>query len=358
MRRPLLGFLVLALGCVEPTAALDGGAVDGGPGVDAPGADGAASDAPGSDAPASDVPGAAAVLDLGLTVHLENDAPYDAAWASELDRVAGIFEAHGARLTLEPRQEILMGSPEARAVLATLAARGHAVGSHAALGEMAGLTQAQFELQLTGRRTALEAVVAPVEHVSGICSSLDFVRAAVAAGFTFTTGATAGCLTAMAPADRPAGYADLTCASLATAACHHYYPTDLATRLHPWRARDAAHWLTDDPAGELVVLSGSGTLPCLEEEAANPDRLSRCTLTDGDGALALAELDEALGLLDPAQVNATYWVWGSFTTTGLDDAVLERFLDAVDERVATGAVRWRTAHEVHEEYLAWEASHR
>ena len=340
-------------GAADGSASLDGGGTgtDGGASVD-----GSASvDGGGS---GTDGGGAAAVLNLGLTVHLENDAPYDAAWASELERVAAIFEAHGARLTLEPRQEILMGSPEARAVLATLSARGHAVGSHAALGEMAGLTQAQFEIQLTGRRTALDAVVAPVEHVSGICSSLDFVRAAVAAGFTFTTGATAGCLTAMAPADRPAGYADLTCASLATAACHHYYPTDLATRLHPWRARDAAHWLTDDPAGELVVLSGSGTLPCLEEEAANPDRLSRCTLTDGDGALALAVLDEALGLLDPAQVNATYWVWGSFTTTGLDDAVLERFLDAVDERVATGAVRWRTAHEVYEEYLAWEASHR
>ena len=49
--------------------------------------------------------------------------------------------------------------------------------------------------------------------------------------------------------------------------------------MHPWRAADGGHWLTDSATGKLVVFPG-GTPPCLEEEANSPGtNLPTCTLT-------------------------------------------------------------------------------
>jgi hypothetical protein len=38
--------------------------------------------------------------------------------------------------------------------------------------------------------------------------------------------------------------------------------------------------------------------------------------------------------------------------------VLERFLDAIDERVARGEITWTTAVEQYDAYTRWEATHR
>lgn len=300
-----------------------------------------------------------APLDVTITVHLENDAPYDANYAAQLRAFATAFEAHGAWLTMEPRQETLMGTPDIRTAFADLEAAGHAFGSHAAIGTTAGLTQAAFDMQVAARRTALLGVVHRVDHVSGVCSTLDFVEASAGAGFKLTTGATVLCLQAMAPEDRPAEYHDLICASATDPKCHQSYPSAVEQRIHPWRARNGAHWLTDEPSGTLVVLPGSGSLPCLEEEAmSNGMSISACTLTDGDVTLALADLDDAIAQVDAGRVNSYYWIWGSWKHANIDYAVLERLLTAMDERRARGDVRWKTGPAVYDEYIAWEATHR
>jgi hypothetical protein len=300
-----------------------------------------------------------AALSVAVTVHLENHAPYDAAYATALRAFAGVFARHGAHLTLEPRQEVLMGDASVRAALAELEGAGHALGSHAAVGDMAGLTLPTFTTALAGRRSALLMTARRADHVSGICSSLDFVGAAAGAGFSFSTGSTALCMLAMAPADRPAGYATLSCAGATDPACHRSYPTAVDARIHPWRARDGAHWLTDDPAGRVVILPGSGTLPCLQEETRSTgSALPTCTLADDDLALGLADLDDAVTRVDANRVNTYYWVWGSWAPERVDSAVLERFLTAMDERVARGVVRWSTGPAMYDAFVAWESSHR
>jgi hypothetical protein len=386
---PMFVFAVLCVGCGEATGSVDAGAQGDAAAQDASttgdaalGSDAAldldaaiadagiddaavtmndaasASDAAASDAATPDAASRAA-LSLTVTVHLENHPPYDATWASGLRTFAAAFERHGARLTLEPRPEVLMsGTIEARTALADLEAAGHSVGSHAATGTMPGLTLSAFTSVLTTDRTQLAAVVSRVDHVSGVCSTLDFVGASAAAGFTFTTGATALCITAMAPADRPAGYETLSCASATDPRCHTSYPTDVAARIHPWRARDGAHWLTDDPTGRLVVFPGSGTLPCLEEESHATTSLPTCTLTSADRTLAASDLAAAIASVDPARVNAFYWVWGNFDPAHVDYTVLDAILGDIDAHVAAGEVRWTTGTEMYDDYLAWEATHR
>lgn len=326
--------------------------------IDAGAPDAGATDVDTSDASTNDA-GVASPLMLTVTVHLENHPPYDLAWADGLRAFATAFEAHGARLTLEPRQEVLMGTSDARSVLVELEGHGHSVGSHAATGSAAGLTEEGFAAILTMRRASLDAVVDQVDHVSGICSTLDFVTAASAAGFTYTTGATAACLTAMAPADRPAGYTSFACPMPTSPGCHTGYPTDVAARIRPWRALDAAHWLTDDPHGVLVVLPGSGTLPCLEEEAQSSGALpSNCVLDAADQARATADLDDAIAHLDPQRPNTFYWVWGNFDPSNVDYDALDAVLDAIDVRIAAGTVQWATASEMYQAFVAWEATHR
>lgn len=261
-------------------------------------------------------------------------------------------------LTLEPREEVIADAGVAGPALASLEAAGHAVGSHAAAGTESGLTQSDFERLLGRRRMSLRRVVSRVDHVSGICSPLDFVTAAANAGFSFTTGATAQCILAMT--DRPAGYEDLTCAAATDTRCHAAYPSALTDRIHPWRALDGAHWLTDDPAGRLVVIPSSGSVPCLEEEATATGRITSCRLDDADVTRALADLDAAIAAVDPARVNTYYWVWGSWdwSSTAIDPTALNRLLTEVARRAAAGQVQWASAAAMYDAYVAWESAHR
>lgn len=350
--------LVVVSGCIpgDPTART----VDPSTIPDAP-PDGRLTDASSPDATDAsvDVPRApAAPLLLGLTLHLENHAPYDSAYATALQSFATTVSGAGGVLTLEPRQEVLMGGSAVTSALAALETAGHTVGSHAATGDESGLTQTQFQTNLLNRRGALLGVVSSVNDVSGICSSLDFVTAAANVGFTFTTSATAQCLLALST--RPAGYEDLSCASATDARCHAPYPTELTARIHPWRALDGAHWLTDDAAGRLVILPSSGSVPCLAEEATSDGGLTTCRLDDTDVTMALADLDAAIAAVDASRVNTYYWVWGSWdwSSTAVDPRALNRLLSEVGRRVTAGAVRWATAQQMYDAYVAWESTHR
>lgn len=308
------------------------------------------------DAPPSvDGPSGPAPVSLTLTLHLENHAPYDAAYFAALDQFAAAFERHGAVLTFEPRQEVVAAA-DAATMFPALEQRGHAFGSHAAIGNGITGSLAPFVAAAEARRVQLEGVVNRVDHISGNCGELDWIGGIATAGFHLTTASTVGCLLSIAPADRPAGFEGLTCTSATDPVCHKPYPNDPGQRLHPWRALDGAHWLTDDPTGPIVMLASNGDLHALVEETTNDPGLPE--LTAQDIALALADLDAAIALADPQRVNSLYWVWGSWNATPIDPALLETFLDAIDARVASGAVRWRTVLTTYDDYLTWEAAHR
>lgn len=301
-----------------------------------------------------------AQLLLGMTLHLENKT-FDAAYFASLDAFAKTFEAHGGRLTFEPRDQVVTAAagPPQLFDWKTLEARGHAIGSHAAIGGTTATPLATFTTQARMRYQQLQPRVTRLEHISGNCGNVDWITGIADAGFKFTTAATVLCLYSMLPADRPASYQNLNCSGATDPVCHTSYPEDRVGRIHPWRAQDGGHWLTDSRQGRVVIVPGSGTLPCLEEEAtASGGSLPTCTLTAQDVTRAMADLDAVLPLLDPARVNSLYWVWGSWSLSSQEQPVLESFLSAVDTRIASGQVKWASLTTIYDTFLAWEKTPR
>lgn len=299
-------------------------------------------------------------LMLGMTLHLENKT-FDSAYFASLNSFAASFEKHGGKLTLEPRDVVVSAAagPPLLFDWKTLEARGHAVGSHAGIGDTTATTLTQFTTQAKMRYDQLLPRVQRLEHISGNCGNVDWVKGVSDAGFKFTTAATVLCLYSMAQADRPAPYQTLNCTSPTDPTCHKSYPSDLTQRVHPWRAQDSGHWLTDSATGPLVIFPGSGTLPCLQEEATSSGTsLPTCTLTQEDVTRALAELDQAITLVDPNKINTFYWVWGSWSLSAQEQPILDTFLSEVDKRIAKGQVRWASMSEMYSAYLSWEKTHR
>lgn len=319
----------------------------------------AATDTAATDTAATTGQPATAPVLLTITLHLENST-FDAAYFAALDAFAATFEAHGGRLTFEPRDMVVAAAAGPPTLLdwKALEARGHSVGSHAAIGGTKPISLDMFTAQAKMRHDQLAPRVGRLDHISGNCGAVDWVKGVVDAGFTATTAATVLCLYSMDPADRPAPFMDLNCSGPTDPLCHQSYPTDLPARLHPWRAASGADWLSDDPAGALVVIPGSGTLPCLQEEAESPgDVLPMCDLTAADLDLALADLDAAIALADPDLVNTFYWVWGSWSLDPAEAPVLEDFLAEIDARVAQGQVQWASVGDMLDAHAAWVAAH-
>lgn len=310
-----------------------------------------------ADQGSSAVPGQ---LMLGMTLHLENKT-FDSAYFAALDGFAKSFEAHGGKLTFEPRDTVVTAAAGPPQLLdwKTLEARGHSVGSHAGIGGTMATTLATFTAQATMRYNQLLPRLNRLDHVSGNCGNVDWVTGIADAGFKFTTAATVLCLYSMQPADRPAPYQTLNCSGATDPVCHKSYPSALSGRIHPWRAQDAGHWLTDSATGRIVVVPGSGTLPCLQEEATSSGTgLPTCTLTQEDVTRALADLDGAIALSDANQINSMYFVWGSWSISAAEQPVLDSFLAEVDKRIAKGQVRWSTLPAIYDAFLAWEKTHR
>jgi len=329
------------------------------PGLDAPGLDAWSSDAapaPGVDAASDDSrPARPDPLQLAVTVHLESGGVpgtvFDAPWWDRFESLVTIFEAHGAVLSLEPRVDVLTGVGPAR--LTALRARGHEIGLHAAVG---GTDYDAFVAQLRMRRDRLETAVGPIEHVSGNCGTFDWIGGVAEAGFEFTTAATVGCLLSIPVATRPDEFDALTCPRGAIdPVCHRAYPDTSEGTVHAWRAASGESWLTDDATGGVVVLPSRGTLDCIVEEMRG-GMDGACTLEDDDISLALSELDEAVRVRDPSRPAQQYFVWSY--GRALDPAALERFLSAVDERIARGEVEWATVNGAYHSFVAWEETHR
>jgi hypothetical protein len=326
-----------------PSEGIDAFAVDDAPvptdaallAADAPSMDpDASSSAPDATSlPDTPLPGPSPV-EIAITVHLENGS-FDEAWWRTFEDHAARFEAHGAFLTLEPRDVTVMADARrASPSLPRLRARGHEVGLHAALGASSSATYDAFVRDLVRQRGALESLVGPIEHVSGICAAFDWAGGVAEAGFSFTTAATVYCLMPVPPAERPVDYRTTVCRSpFDPVVCHDPYPQAIAETAHAWRVASGATWLREDDAGRVVVLPGRGTIDCsVEEMGSGP--AGTCVLGDDDVAIVVAELDETIAMRDPTRPAQLYWVWSYGRS--LDFEVLERFLAAVEERIARG----------------------
>ncbi|MFH1151478.1 MAG: hypothetical protein V1748_13495 [Actinomycetota bacterium] len=316
--------------------------------------------AAGSTAPASSASGGAVEagpLMLGVMVHLEgyrNEARNQAVFAEHAAMVrsyADIFERHGLRLTLEASPEFVEGCARwGDNVLGEMAGRGHGIGVHADLGAEPGLTQERFVEGLTAMKRDIEALGVQVRHVSGVCSSLDWVAAARGAGFEFVTGTVEYALKSI-PAERlPVEYQYIWGLSTPSQA-HGNVPAELADRLHPWRMASGATWLWDDPAGEVVILPGDGgtCIQHMAEDAAGAASGRGVGLDSQDVAAFSAQLDRALECCAPGELNIYYVGW-SIGAKARTEAV-EEWAQAIKSYVDAGKVQWKTLPQMYDAYM-------
>jgi hypothetical protein len=299
---------------------------------------------------ASDVP----VLYLGIMVHLEGweDDQVQEKFEKHVDLIreyADLFESYGAKLTLESKEVtdgILRWGDN---VLLEMEGRGHGIGVHADIGGQLNYNCDRLASQLRRDREQLEQLGVNVRHVSGNTSHCDWVEATIQAGYAFTTGQVAYSVMSMPVEERPPEYRD--CQS--PGECHDTFPTNLADRLHPWRASSGLDWLTHDPNGGLVLLASSQVIQCVEEELAGTYDAG-CEFNVRDIAAFEGELQDALALVDPGKVNILYVAWS--LGSALDQDLLGQWLASIQPYVEQGQVQWATLPEMYDAFVAWEAS--
>jgi hypothetical protein len=292
-------------------------------------------------------------LALGVMVHLEG---WKAKERNAFDRnaeivrkYASIFEAHGARLTLEAKEPIDTIPLYGDNFLAELEGRGHAIGVHADLGfsRRREVRYEDFVRDLTEMRVNAQRLGVEIRHVSGICSAEDWVTAAIEAGFLFASGDVGFCYASMPESKRPSRFRN--CAS--PFECHDPAKPEVGERLHPWRARDGKTWIDHDPGGKLVILPSSYPIGCYAE-ATQGGESAHCDFASDDIAAFEKELQEAIALAEAGKVNQYYVAWS--LGRPLDEGLLEQWLTMVDGYVASGKVAWKTLPEMYDMYVASE----
>ena len=279
-----------------------------------------------------------AILYLGIMVHLEgwNDDQDQERFAQHVQLMreyASLFETYGAKLTWESKEVTDGALKWGDNVLLEMQQRGHGVGVHADIGGNKNYNCRNFAAGLRAEKEQLESLGVTVRHVSGIVSHCDWVTAAADAGYLFTTGNVAYAVMSMPAENRPPEYRDCQ----TPASCHDVFPAELEARLHPWRANSGADWLTHDPNGKLVILPSSGGL-CVRPKSDDPS----CEAF-------FRELEQAIALAQPGQVNTYYVSWSLGQSIELD--VLEAWLQRIDAYVKAGQVEWKTLPEMYDAYV-------
>jgi len=300
-----------------------------------------------------DAPSESAAVYAGVTVHLEGWRTHEEdqfeRYAQVLRDRADLFEAYGARLTLETKEMTNGIEMWGDNVLLEMQDRGHDVGIHADLGANLDYSTAQMTEDLIRLRERNEDLGLDVRHASGVCSHVDWVTATLDAGFEITSAIVAYCLQSLPEAVQPLEYADCDNPS----DCHEAWPEDLAGQLRPRRVRDGASWITPDPEGELVIHTAGGAIICYAEEASGAQSVTDCAFDEADIEAWREDLEAAVALARPGEVLDLHATWSLGSPLSLD--LLELWLQTTQPYVDAGQVRWSTLGETHEAYLEWEA---
>ena len=296
-----------------------------------------------------------AVLSFGLMVHLEgwfdeveNEDNFNRHMEAALE-LADIFERYGAKVTFEASPETIEASTNWDNVLLELENRGHGIGVHADAGNSRNpnYNQQLFAVQIAEMKEDAEALSLTIQHVSGICSELDWVRAAVDAGYEFMTGGVGYCAMSMPEDMRPEEYRYCTTPS----ECHGLMVPDMQDRIHPWRTSTAyGDWRIDDPAGYLVILASDGGIKNLYEASLDPEAThGDMEYTPEDIVIILEKVEEALRRAEPGEVNLLYFAL-SIGSADVDEAFYTRMFEVLQPFVDQGVLEYKTMNEMYEEY--------
>ena len=216
-------------------------------------------------------------------------------------------------------------------ILVQLYQRGDGIGVHADLGGKSNAPggQKKFTRDMKKMRLDMEAMGIPISHVSGICSTMDWVTAALDAGYEATTGTVEYCLKSL-PLDEQSA-AIRACESPAT--CHDAFPGEIPDLLHPYRAADGSTWTT--PANEgLILFHAAGDIPC--------------TATGCD----IQMIEEALAAREPGIFHSLFFIH-SFGSP-MDEEILRTFYESIQPYIESGDIVWQTMPQLLETYKAVE----
>lgn len=286
-----------------------------------------------------------------MVIHLENrfvsSQEEHEAFKESIFEYADIFDKWGALPTWDAREPINTCVDYNDPYLKELADRGHGVGVHLDLGgdENTQITYNQLVDALKGKKEKLEWQGIDVNHVSGICSPLDWQSAVVEADYKFVSGIVEYCL-ASTPEVLPSDW-DCTSASQ----CHNPYPYILKERMHPWRSKPG-NWTQSDPNGNLVIMPTSETsIACLSESFDNI-AFEDCEVSSKDIDISISVLESALLQMEPDKTNTFFLAWSYGKE--FDKDLLELYLERINEQVEQGHVVWKTIPEMYEGFIALE----
>jgi len=292
-------------------------------------------------------------LVFNLSLHLEGTHWYQDGsfelYAGELERLAGAVEGVGGRLTCEARAITEASLDRDDDTLARLLERGHAVGSHSDLwgrGDGGSDYQQAVDVLVDDRRQ-LRALGIDARHLSGACTDLDWVGAAVEAGYTSIGGMVAWCAKTLDDDLRPPGID--ACESPVD--CHDaflYFPD----RLQPWRVSSAARWTEEDPNGAIILIPEATVLGCNHEQVTEPDGTD-CTFDEEDLPLFFADLDRALSLAKPDDLNVFSVAWSMGAIP--DEQVFAQWLSRMEPYIDDGRVTWAGADYIVERFRDLES---
>lgn len=300
------------------------------------------------------------VVYFGFMVHLEgwdnemNNRNQFEAHSDEARKLADVFEEYGAKVTFEASPEFVEGCQEWNEnVLQELHDRGHGIGVHADKGYYpadSSYNQTQFTSDIRVMKEDMEDMVDfEVQHVSGICSDLDWAKAAIDAGYVFTTGGVGYCCMSMPVNLRPAEYRN--CRN--PGSCHGNMPLSMAERIHPWRINTAKDdWTLDDPDGRLVNLASDGGIKNLYEETLDSSQThGDYEYSDEDITEVVYKVEEALSFSDADKVNILYFSL-SIGAADVDTDFYSRMFQALQPYVDLGQLEYKTMNEMYEEYIS------
>jgi len=265
------------------------------------------------------------IVYLGFMIHLEGWEEPDGsisefkynAWTERATDLATVLEEYGAKGTFEARHELVLASELYEDdTLVELYNRGHGIGVHADLGGTGarnkGTTQEEFTNEMEEMRIDMERVTGlDIRHVSGICSELDWVEAALDAGYEFTTGGVNMCGLSLDEENLPKGYTK----------------------------KD---------------LSSDGVLEGIYEQYQGTAGHTVAVFDQNDIDTFIGSLEESIALSRSDRVNQMYVALS--IGDGMDESVARDWLEAIEPYVESGQVEWKTLPEIYDEYVAWEAT--